>query len=122
MYRNIVNRIQPAPPAAAESIVVTAMWPIDPLVALSVLPALNPNEPNHNMKAPTDARGRLEGGTMLLLPSEVNFPIRGPMKIAAANAENPPNAWMTATRQNRPCRSSPKPTSTPKPNVQQADK
>lgn len=88
--------MQVAPPEAAASIVVTAMWPIEPLVALSVLPELNPNQPNHKIKAPTEASGKLDGGTMFAAPLSENLPIRGPIRIAAAKAAKPPKAWMVA--------------------------
>src|SRR5437899_464765 len=69
---------------------------METFVALNVLPELKPNQPNQRMKAPTDASGKLEGGTMLADPSSLNLPICRPMNKAAASAENPPKAWITA--------------------------
>ena len=54
------------------------------LPADSALPALNPNQPNHSMAAPSTVSGRLCGGLATPL-----YPFRRPIISAVASAETP---------------------------------
>src|SRR5262249_17620022 len=58
--------------------------------ALRADPALNPNQPTHNIAAPTTANGRLWGGV-----GTVPNPTRFPMMSTATNAEIPELIWTT---------------------------
>src|SRR5215471_1073871 len=58
--------------------------------ALSAEPALNPNQPTHNMDAPITAKGRLCGG-VATFPN----PTRLPMIRTATRAEIPELMWTT---------------------------
>ena len=82
------------PPAAEARKVLTTTDPISSQLptAPSDEPGLKPNQPNHNMNAPTAANGKLCPGIVFELPSLAYFPILGPSTIAAANAEKPPMA------------------------------
>src|SRR5512134_2538258 len=65
--------------AAAVAVWVTTNAPVARAPELKALPALNPNQPTHNMAAPVTVSGRLCGG-MGSLPN----PRRLPMTRAAA--------------------------------------
>src|SRR6187397_377912 len=54
------TNIHDSAPADAPMCVVSMAMPADPFAA-SALPALNPNQPTHNMPAPATASGRLCG-------------------------------------------------------------
>src|SRR5262245_37981778 len=59
-------------------------------LALSALPALNPNHPVHRRPAPTRQSGRLWGGI-----GSLPKPRRLPSMIAATIAEKPLDMWTT---------------------------
>ena len=56
---------------------------------MPLLPPLNPNQPNHKIKVPKTASGKLDPVNLPLLASEY-LPIRGPKIITAASAIHPP--------------------------------
>src|SRR3989337_3232374 len=62
VFLNLIQDITIAPmaPAAAANVVVTATWEIPPMAA-KVEPGLNPYQPNHRIKTPSVASGRLCG-------------------------------------------------------------
>src|SRR5580658_9037193 len=79
------------PPAHAASVVFAATRP-QPAASMaeSVLPGLNPYQPNQRMTPPTAAIVMSWPGIMLP-PSRLNLrPRRGPSAIAPARATNPP--------------------------------
>lgn len=86
------------PPAADAKNVFAATVPINSQLptAPSVEPGLNANQPNHNINAPTAAKGKLCPGMAFATPSLLYFPILGPKTMAAAKAENPPIACTAA--------------------------
>ena len=59
-------------------------------VAESVEPALKPNQPKARTNVPMMAMGRLCPWIMLMVPSFLNLPIRGPMTRTPASAVMPP--------------------------------
>ena len=63
-FRNQIQAVNSAPtaPAAAATLVLSAIREMLRLVPEVVLPALKPNHPNQRMKTPSDARGRLWPG------------------------------------------------------------
>src|SRR2546425_7521106 len=63
--------------------------------APSVLPGLNPNQPNARMKHPINTAEMSCPMIGLLEPSRLNLPIRGPIIIATASAVSPPTEWTT---------------------------
>src|SRR5437667_10817618 len=70
--------------AAAVAVLVTTKALVASAPALSALPALKPNQPNHRRAAPVTVRGRLCGGM-----GSRPYPRRRPMTSAAASAETP---------------------------------
>ena len=79
-------------PAAAARFVFKATSPISsPLPTARVDPALNPNQPNHKIKTPSEARG-IECPAIALAFPLTNLPIRGPRKIVPIKADHPPTA------------------------------
>src|SRR6266576_4077452 len=84
------------PAAHAANVVFVATRPIpSKSIAESVLPGLNPYQPNHRINPPTVATVR-SCGSMGPPPSRLNFrPKRGPRTIAPANATHPPMVWTT---------------------------
>src|ERR1700756_3146295 len=88
----------PKDPVQPASIVFTATEPMRsaPLPeAASVLPGLNPNQPNARMKQPVRTMTMSCPGTALGLPSRVYLPRRGPIIIERASAVMPPTACTT---------------------------
>ena len=55
-------------------------------------PPLNPNQPNQSINVPNVARGMLDAGIGVDVPSAANLQILGPMIIAPAKAAAPPAA------------------------------
>ena len=53
-------------------------------------PPLKPNQPNHKMNVPKVAKGKLEPGIGLMVPSELNFPFRAPNNNTPASPAHPP--------------------------------
>ena len=86
------------PPAAEAKNVFVATVPINSQLptAPNVEPGLKANQPNHNIKAPTAAKGKLCPGIAFATPSLLYFHILGPKTIAAAKAEKPPIACTAA--------------------------
>ena len=82
------------PPAAEAKKVLVATDPIRSHLptAPKVEPGLNPNQPNHRIKAPTADSVKLCPGIALAVPSSLYFPRRGPKTIAPAKAAKPPIA------------------------------
>src|SRR5947209_20336314 len=75
--------------------VFTAIDPIRRLPfaeAPKVLPGLNPNHPKARIKQPINTAEISWPMIALLEPSRLNFPFRGPMINATANAVNPHTA------------------------------
>ena len=68
------------PPAAAAKQVVTRVKEVNSGSAERTEPPLNPNHPNHRIKTPAAASGRLCPGIARDVPSASNFPIRAPNK------------------------------------------
>ena len=78
--------------------VFTAIVPMRKLPfadAPSVLPGLNPNQPNARMKQPMRHAETSWPRIGLLEPSRLYLPMRGPMIIHTASAVIPPTAWTT---------------------------
>ena len=51
---------------------------------------MNPNQPSQSMNVPNVARGMLDAGIGVDVPSAANLPILGPIIIAPAKAAAPP--------------------------------
>src|SRR4030042_3401061 len=99
-------------PAAAARVVFATIIGIDLFNAERVLPPLNPNHPNHNMKTPRVAKPILCPGIAFDLPSGLYFPILGQSIITAVSAVQPPTEWTTvepAKSMNPSCESHPPP-------------
>ena len=58
-------------------------------------PPLNPNHPNHKIKAPSAAIGVLLPWKVLRELSFLNLPVRLPTTNKTANAIHPPTEWTT---------------------------
>src|ERR1051325_7607284 len=84
------------PPAQAARVVLAATRPIPTMsIAESVLPGLNPYQPNQRINPPLTAMVR-SCGNMGPPPSRVNLrPSRGPRTMAPARAMNPPMVCTT---------------------------
>src|SRR3989344_1629751 len=91
---NHVTAIAAVAPAAAASVVVTAIAAILAFVPASVDPALNPYHPNHKMKTPSVAKGSECPFISTAFPL-MYFPILGPTAIAPASAAQPPTLCTT---------------------------
>src|SRR5476651_2069857 len=91
------------PPPHAASVVLVATRPIPTAsIAESVLPGLKPYQPNHNIKPPTAAIGKLCPGGMPP-PSRAKIrPIRGPSTTAPANEAIPPIVCTTVEQEKSP--------------------
>src|SRR3954468_1767435 len=91
MHQNIAIT---APKAAARAVLVAtiANWMS---VAASVDAALKPNQPNNRMKQPSIAMGMWCAARVLLEPSLLNLPRRGPSTSAPARAATPPMVCTT---------------------------
>ena len=76
-------------------LVVTAIVAIVRSFPESVLPALNPNQPNQSRNTPSAASVMLWPGMATGLPLEVNLPSLGPTTMAPASAAQPPTLWTT---------------------------
>src|SRR5882672_927947 len=90
--------MDPNVPVQPASIVATATVPIRrfPLEeAPSVLPGLNPNQPNARMKQPIRTADMSCPMTGLAEPSRLNLPIRGPTIRHTASAVSPPTECTT---------------------------
>ena len=85
-----------SPPAQAASVVLAATRPMPAAsMADSVLPGLNPYQPNQRMTPPTAAMVMSWPG-MGPPPSRLNLrPRRGPRTMAPASAMKPPIVWTT---------------------------
>src|SRR5260370_26135666 len=83
-------------PAQAARVVFVEIRPIpSKSIAESVLPGLNPYQPNHRITAPSAARVMLCPGG-IPPPSRLNLrPSRGPSAIAPLIAAIPPIVWTT---------------------------
>ena len=93
-----MKSMAPNVPVQPASMVSTAMVPIRRLPAAeapSVLPGLNPNQPNARMKQPISTAEMSWPMIGLLDPSRLNFPMRGPMIRHTASAVIPPTACTT---------------------------
>src|SRR5437879_4665236 len=79
------------PAAHAASVVFVATRPMpSKSIAESVLPGLNPYQPNHRIRPPVTAIVK-SCGNMGAPPSRLNFrPSRGPRTMEPASAMNPP--------------------------------
>ena len=99
---------EPRTPAAADRLVVTAMAAIDRSVPATVLPALNPNQPNQSRNTPSAASGRLWPWMALtitlplppLAPEPLPWlrtylPSRAPSTMAPASPAQPPTECTT---------------------------
>src|SRR5579862_4953604 len=84
------------PAEQAASVVLAATRPMpSKSIADSVLPGLNPYQPNHRIKPPEQAIVR-SCGIIGPPPSRLKRrPRRGPRTIAPASAMNPPMVWTT---------------------------
>ena len=82
------------PPAAPPSAVFSVMSAMSE-PAVSVDPALKPNQPIQSRNVPSAAKIRFDGVKRRTEPSSPYLPTRGPMTMAAANATQPPTAWTT---------------------------
>ena len=99
----------PIAPAAAARLVVTIIRAIDRSIPDVVLPALKPNQPNHNRNTPSAANGILWPGMFFTsflyatrdpVPEFLIFvltylPIRGPRTNAPASPAHPPTECTT---------------------------
>src|SRR5260370_24250088 len=88
----------PIVPVQPASMVSTAIVPIRKLPeaeAPSVLPGLNPNQPNARMKQPMSTAETSWPRIGLLDPSRLYLPMRGPIIRHTANAVIPPTACTT---------------------------
>src|SRR6267143_551683 len=88
----------PNVPVQPASIVATAMAPMRRLPledAPSVLPGLNPNQPNARMKQPMRTAEMSCPMIGLAEPSRLNLPMRGPTIMHTANAVSPPTECTT---------------------------
>ena len=85
-----------SPAAHAASVVLVATRPIPTKsIAESVLPGLNPYQPNQRMSPPLTAIVK-SCGSMGAPPSRLNLrPRRGPKTMEPAKAMNPPMVWTT---------------------------
>src|SRR5713226_8117304 len=90
--------MEPNVPVQPASIVSTAMVPMRrlPLAeAPSVLPGLNPNQPNAIIKQPIKTAEMSCPMIGLAEPSRLNLPMRGPTIMHTASAVSPPTACTT---------------------------
>ena len=78
------------PPAAAAKQVVTNVSEVSVGSAERTEPPLNPNQPNHKIKTPAEAKGILCPSKACGFPFESNFPIRAPRKYITIRAAHPP--------------------------------
>src|SRR5467141_4633452 len=88
----------PKVPVQPANIVATAMPPIRRLPldeAPSVLPGLNPNQPNARMKQPIKTAEMSCPMIGLAEPSRLNLPRRGPTIMHTAKAVSPPTECTT---------------------------
>ena len=79
----------PMAPAAAASVVVTAIGPMAESAASSE-PGLKPYQPTSRMNTPSMAKGTLWPRMTLALPSGPYLPMRGPSTLAPQKAATPP--------------------------------
>ena len=99
-FRNQIQAVNSAPtaPAAAATLVLSAIRAMLRSVPATVLPALKPNHPNQRMKTPSDASGRLWPGMARAVRPEpfcTYLPTRGPMTMAPTRPSQPPVEWTT---------------------------
>src|SRR5919106_429441 len=87
---NIITNMATTAPKAAAMAVFVATVANCTSVAANVEAALKPNQPNSRMKQPSMAIGTWWPGSVLLEPSLLYLPMRGPMTSAPANAAAPP--------------------------------
>ena len=90
-----IHEVSTAPrtPAAAARFVFSATYakkPTPPKSTLSVEPGLNPNQPNQRMITPSVVKAMLWPGIAFGLPSDENFPMRGPRRSAPASPASAP--------------------------------
>src|SRR5580692_2161597 len=94
------------PPPHAASVVLVAIRPIPTAsIAESELPGLKPYQPNHNIKPPTAAIGKLCPGG-IPPPSRAKIrPMRGPKTTAPASEAIPPIVCTTVepAKSRNPC-------------------
>src|SRR5258708_34714310 len=90
--------MEPNVPVQPASIGATAMVPMRRLPleeAPSVLPGLNPNQPNARMKQPIRTAEMSCPMIGLAEPSRLNLPMRGPTIMQTASAVRPPTECTT---------------------------
>ena len=75
------------PNAAAKKVLIKINGTVSSIAPL--LPPLNPNQPNHKIKVPKTARGKLDPVNLPLFASEY-FPILEPKIKTADKAIHPP--------------------------------
>ena len=75
------------PKAAERNVLININGTVSSIAPL--LPPLNPNQPNHKIKVPKTAKGKLEPVNLPLFALEY-FPILGPKINTAASAIHPP--------------------------------
>src|SRR5690606_5323034 len=83
------TNIATTPPVAAAKQVVTRTIDVKAGSAESTEPPLKPNQPNHSIKTPAVAKGKLCPGIACGLPS-LNLPILAPRSQTATKAAQPP--------------------------------